>query len=110
VIPASVHNRETRVMKILSSGCGEHALLSHRPQKLTFFIIFAVALKVTLAVGHNQRLAEAFRGSYDNLQGIAFTDPNATLAAECRAWLDPAPSGTKACPTDFAVFSAVGTV
>ena len=68
------------------------------------------ALKVTLAVGHNQRLAEAFRGSYDNVQDIAFTDPNTTLAAECRTWLDPAPSGTKACPTDFAVFSTVGTV
>jgi hypothetical protein len=37
VIPASVHNRETRIMKIPSSGYEEHACHHNRPQTLTFF-------------------------------------------------------------------------
>jgi len=43
VTPASKYHRRTRVMKILSSGCEEHALPSHRPQASTFSNIAVTA-------------------------------------------------------------------
>jgi hypothetical protein len=39
VIPASVHHRETRVMKIPSSGCEEHALPSQSATDVNIFRI-----------------------------------------------------------------------